>query len=231
MKSIHIVTGASRGIGRQIAIEMARQNKQVLAVARSTEKLQELELEFPDLIEIYTLDLLNSDALETFFEFIKSKKYNISTLINNAGLLIKGDFSTIRDEQWQQMFDIHVMAPVRLIRGVLSYFSEDAHIVNISSMAGFQGSTKFPGLAAYSTAKGALATATEAIAAELVQQGIHCNALCIGAVQTEMLEEAFPGFNAPVSDQQMGRYIAFFALNARSFYNGQVIPVNVQNPE
>ena len=230
MKELHIVTGASRGIGREIAKHLAEQGKAVVAIARSEEKLNELKELNTELITAYPLDLLDTKALADFFTFIDDQPARISTLINNAGLLRKSSFAESTDEDWQTMFDIHVMAPVRLVRGLLSNFNKPAHVVNVSSMAGFQGSSKFPGLAAYSTAKGGLATATEALAAELADRDIRCNALCIGAVKTEMLEKAFPGFEPPVTAEHMGGYIAHFALEAGALYNGQVLPVNLENP-
>jgi len=229
-KELHIVTGASQGIGREIAISLANSGKSVLAIARSEEKLYSLQDEQKDFVTAYPLDLLDKEALTGFFNFIDNHSYTVSTLINNAGLLRKGPFEESTDDDWQTMFDIHVMVPVRLVRGLLNNFNRPAHIVNVSSMAGFQGSSKFPGLAAYSTAKGALATATEALAAELADRDIRCNALCIGAVKTEMLKEAFPTFEPPVNAEQMGRYIAQFALEADALYNGQVLPVNIENP-
>ena len=231
MTTTHIVTGASRGIGRETAKHLAENDLQVLALARSEDKLNELRDEYPGNITAYPIDLLNTEELEGFFDHIKTNDLGVDTLINNAGLLRKDLLVDSSDEDWQLMFDIHVMAPVRLIRGLLNSFSNSAHVVNISSMAGYQGSSKFPGMGAYCTAKGAMATATEALATELTEYSVHCNALCIGAVQTEMLEDAFPGVQAPVSAEQMGRYVADFALNARGLYNGQVLPVNVGDPE
>ena len=70
--------------------------------------------------------------------------------------------------------------------------------MHISSMGGVQGSSKFPGLSLYSAAKGAVCVFTESLSTEWVQRGIAVNALALGAVQTEMLDEAFPGFQAPV---------------------------------
>jgi len=230
MSDIHIVTGASRGIGRETAKHLAGNDLQVWALARSEGKLNELRDEYPENITPYPIDLMKTDELEAFFDHIKSNSYKVDSLINNAGLLRKDTLADSSDKDWKLMFDIHVMAPVRLIRGLLNFFSDSAHVVNISSMAGYQGSSKFPGMAAYCTAKGALATATEALATELSDYSVHCNALCIGAVQTEMLEEAFPGMDAPVSAEEMGRYVADFTLNARGLYNGQVLPVNVGDP-
>jgi len=89
---------------------------------------------------------------------------------------------------------------------------------------------KFPGLAAYSSSKGALLTLTEMLAEEYKEQGISFNALALGAVQTEMLEEAFPGYKAPVSAVEMANYIYNFALTGNKFYNGKILQVSSSTP-
>jgi NAD(P)-dependent dehydrogenase (short-subunit alcohol dehydrogenase family) len=105
-----------------------------------------------------------------------------------------------------------------------------SHIVNISSMGGFQGSMKFAGLAAYSTSKAALCSFTELFAEEFKGSGIAMNCLCLGAVQTEMLEEAFPGYKAPLTPDQMATFIEEFSLSAHQYMNGKIIPVSLTNP-
>jgi NAD(P)-dependent dehydrogenase (short-subunit alcohol dehydrogenase family) len=97
-------------------------------------------------------------------------------------------------------------------------------------MGGIQGSLKFPGLAAYSSSKGAVITLSELLSEEYKEQGIAFNVLALGAVQTEMLEEAFPGYEAPISATEMASYIADFALTANKYYNGKVLQVSSTNP-
>jgi NAD(P)-dependent dehydrogenase (short-subunit alcohol dehydrogenase family) len=97
-------------------------------------------------------------------------------------------------------------------------------------MGGVQGSSKFAGLAAYSSSKGALITLTELLAEEFKETGPSFNALAFGAVQTEMLEEAFPGYIAPLSADQMGAYLLNFALTGHQFFNGKVLPVSSGTP-
>jgi 3-oxoacyl-[acyl-carrier protein] reductase len=103
-------------------------------------------------------------------------------------------------------------------------------VVNVSSMGGVQGSAKFPGLVAYSSSKGALITLTEVLAEEYKETGPSFNVLALGAVQTEMLEEAFPGYKAPISAKEMARYIMDFSLNGSKFYNGKVLEVSSSTP-
>jgi len=97
-------------------------------------------------------------------------------------------------------------------------------------MGGVQGSAKFPGLSAYSSSKGALVILTELLAEEFKETGPSFNVLALGAVQTEMLEEAFPGYEAPVSAAQMANYIIDFALTSHQFYNGKVLPISSSTP-
>ena len=97
-------------------------------------------------------------------------------------------------------------------------------------MGGIQGSMKFAGLAAYSSSKGALITLSELLAEEYKEQGIAFNVLALGAVQTEMLQEAFPGYQAPISAKNMADYIGNFALTGNKFYNGKVLQVSSSTP-
>ena len=97
-------------------------------------------------------------------------------------------------------------------------------------MGGFQGSEKYKGLSYYSASKAALACLSECMAAEFLESGISVNCLALGAVQTEMFEEAFPGLKAPVTAKEMAKFIADFALNGNKFFNGKVIPVAFSDP-
>jgi len=107
---------------------------------------------------------------------------------------------------------------------------KDAHVVNISTMGGVQGSVKFPGLSAYSSSKAAVITLTELLAEEYKEKGPSFNVLALGAVQTEMLEEAFPGLEVPLSAKDMAEYIANFSLTGHKFYNGKLLQVSNSTP-
>lgn len=97
-------------------------------------------------------------------------------------------------------------------------------------MGGFQGSAKFAGLSAYSSSKAALSGLTECLAEELKPNGISVNCLAIGAVQTEMLSKAFPGYKAPLSPAEMAGFIQYFALNGHRYFNGKILPVSITTP-
>ncbi|MEM1122345.1 MAG: SDR family oxidoreductase, partial [Bacteroidota bacterium] len=128
--------------------------------------------------------------------------------------------------------NINLFGAVQLVQALLPKLrqAKPAHIVNIGSMGGVQGSSKFPGLSAYSASKAALANLTECLAEELKDDNIRTNCLALGAIQTEMLAEAFPGYEALVTSASMADYLAWFALNGHHFHNGKVIPVAVSTP-
>ena len=125
---------------------------------------------------------------------------------------------------------MNVFGVVELTQICIPYLKKGSHVVTVSSMGGVQGSLKFPGLAAYSSAKGAVITLSELLAEEYKEQGIAFNVLALGAVQTEMLEEAFPGYQAPVEAHEMAEYIFNFAATSQKFYNGKVLSVSGSNP-
>jgi NAD(P)-dependent dehydrogenase (short-subunit alcohol dehydrogenase family) len=227
MKTV-VVTGASRGIGKEVCIKLAEQGHKVLAISRNTETLTKLQTtSYYNLIPI-ELDI--SHLSENGINKILQQTEKIDFLLNNAAVLINKPFAETSLQEWKHVFDVNLFSTVQLIQELLPYFSRPAHIVNISSMGGFQGSAKFKGLSAYSASKAALANLTECLAEELRYESIYCNALALGAVQTEMLQEAFPEYTAPVNPVIMAEFITNFLLNSYKVMNGKIIPVSVSTP-
>ena len=97
-------------------------------------------------------------------------------------------------------------------------------------MGGVQGSVKYSGMAYYSASKAALATLTECLAEEYKERGIFFNCLAFGAVQTEMLTEAFPGYKAPITATEAAHFVVDFALTGHRYFNGKILPVSVTTP-
>lgn len=231
-----IITGASRGIGFELAKKFASDtSNKVFAIARNKEKLEKLYEEIksgnPEAdIFIKDFDLNSGNIQRDLIPFILKEVSSVNILINNAGLLINKSFSELTDSDFDNTFSVNVKSTFRLTRDLLPYFSANTHIVNISSMGGVQGSAKFPGLSLYSSSKGALGILTECLAEELKERNIKVNALALGAVQTEMLEEAFPDYKAPLSAVEMADFIHDFALNGHKYFNGKILPVSSSTP-
>lgn len=231
-----IITGASSGVGFEAVLELCATGKhQIIALARSQDKLTRL-LEIalglnPDAV-LYPLvfDIVHDDYAG-LQDFIKARfDGRVDVLINNAGALINKPFMELEEMDFVEMLQSNYIGHVRMIQAVLPLMQAGSHIVNIGSMGGFQGSSKFNGLSAYSASKAALHTLTECLAQELAPQQIKVNCLALGSAQTEMLEQAFPGYESPVMAFEMGKYIADFAIGAHKFFNGKVLPVAVTTP-
>jgi len=231
-----IVTGASKGIGLDIVRILAASDKcKIIAIARSESALFRLRDEcnaaYPESIVIPIVFDLTVSAYRTELLPRIEKHFNrVDILINNAGKLINKPFETLSEYEFDNLMDVNVKSAFKLIRLCLPMMHKNAHIVNIGSMGGVQGSAKFPGLSIYSASKGALAIMTECLAEELKGRHISINCLALGAVQTEMFHAAFPGAKAPNTTEQMATYITEFALKGHNFYNGKILPVSVSTP-
>lgn len=234
-----IVSGASQGIGYQTVVELSKIcDAQFFVIARSQEKLLKLK----DVIEnsgnskvfILAADInidFENICNKIILQLGNSENKYIDLLINNAGLLINKSFTESNLNDWQDVFTTNLFAPAMIINRLIPYFNHSvrSHIVNIGSMGGIQGTEKFPGLSVYSASKGALNILTESLAVELQKYNISVNAINPGTVDTEMLNQAFPGVNASVSAQEMGKFIANFALNNAKLMNGRIIQVSLRN--
>lgn len=231
---IIVVTGASNGIGYELVKQFSANSKNtIFAVSRNFLKLEQLKKECStgNVIPI-ACDLSNPDSIMTLITEIKKHTSTINALVNNAGTLINKPFLEITSSDLEYTYNVNVFSVVKLIQGILPIMDqkEKSHIVNISSIGGFQGSSKFAGLSAYSSSKAALVCLTECLAEEFKDKNIAFNCLALGAVQTEMLEKAFPGYKAPISASEMALYISDFVLNAHKVMSGKIIPVSTSNP-
>ena len=221
-----IITGTSRGIGYELALQFANAGHQVLAISRKTPQAL---IENPN-ITCLSIDISNPDELLQVENFINQTWKKVDVLIHNAGSLLHKTFTQITSEEFQNIYKVNVFAVAELTKICIPFMEKGSHVVTISSMGGIQGSMKFAGLAAYSSSKGAVITLSELLAEEYKEKGIAFNVLALGAVNTEMLQEAFPGYQAPLSAKEMADYIFDFALTGNKYYNGKVLQVSSSTP-
>jgi NAD(P)-dependent dehydrogenase (short-subunit alcohol dehydrogenase family) len=225
MKRI-IITGTSRGIGYQLALQFAQEGHQVLAISRNTPQAL---IENPN-ITCLSIDLSSDIDLSKLTNFITSTWKKVDVIIHNAGALLNKPFENITHQEFENIYKVNVFGVASLTRVCIPYLQKGSHVITISSMGGIQGSMKFPGLAAYSSSKGAVITLSELLAEEYKEQGIAFNVLALGAVNTEMLQEAFPGYQAPLSSKEMANYIFDFALTGNKYFNGKILQVSSSTP-
>jgi len=229
-----IITGASAGIGFELVKTLLRDTSiyKVVGIGRRADRLHALSVYAQENGMADRFVPIVSDVMDVNLDAVRQLMTRVDILVNNAGFLCVAPFEELTDADFEEVYRTNVFAPARLIRQLLPLMGGDdpTHIVNIGSMGGFQGSSKFPGLSAYSSSKSALAGLTECLAEEFKERNITVNCLAIGAVQTEMLARAFPGFCAPVTAVEMAEYVSHFALNAHRYYNGKVLPVSCTTP-
>jgi 3-oxoacyl-[acyl-carrier protein] reductase len=226
-----VINGGTRGIGKEVLLFLARDvSNQILVTGRNDIALKSLSSGSEN-IHTFSLDLSDFDSqIGPFRDTLYSLFERIDILINMAGLVILKDFMTISNSEARLIMETNFFGPASVIRVIKPLMEAGSHIVNISSMGGFQGSVKYKGLSYYSASKAALANLTECLSNEFMESGISVNCLALGAVQTEMFKEAFPGLRAPVKTNEMAEFISEFALKAHKFINGKIIPVALNNP-
>jgi short-subunit dehydrogenase len=221
-----IITGTSRGIGYEMAMQFANAGHQVLAISRKTSQV----LMEHENITCLLIDISNENQLQQVHNFVLKTWKKVDILIHNAGSLLHKNFTEISSQEFQNIYKVNVFAVAELTKICIPFMEKGSHVVTISSMGGIQGSIKFAGLSAYSSSKGAVITLSELLAEEYKENGIAFNVLALGAVNTEMLQEAFPGYEAPLSAKEMADYIFNFSLTGNKYYNGKVLQVSSTTP-
>ena len=220
-----IITGTSSGIGFELVKIFAQKKNRVLALSRDNSKLRNLKLDGVDAID-FDINSPDESKLDTFINSVN----RIDVLINNAGYLVKKPFEETTLADFQNIYSTNVFSVAMLVQRTISYMHEGSNVINISSIGGVQGTIKFPGLSAYGSSKGALNILTEILAEEYKDKKVHFNSLALGSVQTKMLEEAFPGFKASTSAENMAKYIYNFATEGYKLMNGKVVSISSSTP-
>ncbi len=233
-----VITGASRGIGFQLAQHFARSGaKKIIGISRNYKQLCSLKEicheKYPQtefLAVAYDLQGIMQNEPQ-LAGLIKQNLSSVDILVNNAGLLNPKPFESASADDIMRIFNVNYYGPALLTKNLMPLLkAAHGHVVNITSMGGFQGSAKFKGLSHYSASKAALTVLTECLAEEYKSEGVSFNALALGSVQTEMLEEAFPGITAPLKPEEVAEFIVDFAINGKKYFNGKVLPVSISTP-
>jgi len=227
MKKHVIITGTSRGIGLELVKNFYSKGYTVHALSRNATPIKDLGLEH---CYSYSCDLSEEASIKNTLSSIKERTSSVDILINNAGKFLNQNFLETNLEDVKSVYNTNILGVFAITSMCMNVFEDLKHVVNISSMGGIQGSVKFPGLAAYSSSKAALICFTELLAEEFKDDPIAFNCLALGAVQTEMLEEAFPGFQAPVTAKEMADYITDFSIHGHKYYNGKTLQVSNSTP-
>lgn len=222
-----VVTGASRGIGLELVKLFADEGHNVLALSRNIKPIADLNLTN---INAISMDLSIAADINKVHSFLEHNWNQVDILINNAGRLLNKPFLETEMEEFEAIYKVNVFGVAAITKAILPRMPKDGHVVTISSMGGVQGSVKFPGLSAYSSSKAAVITMTELWAEEFKETGPSFNVLALGAVQTEMLEEAFPGYQAPTTALEMAKYLKEFSLTGSKLYNGKLLQVSSSTP-
>ncbi len=226
MKNI-IITGTSKGIGFELVQLFSNAGHNILALSRNSNPISNLHL---NNVTLFPFDLCRLEDYKKVKTFISSEWKQVDILINNAGILLNKTFAETSMQDFEDVYKTNVFGVAEITRTVIPFMKKDGHVVTISSIGGVQGSVKFPGLSAYSSSKGAVITLTELLAEEYKDFGPSFNVLALGAVQTEMLEKAFPDFKASTTALEMAQYIFDFALHGNKLYNGKMLQVSSTTP-
>ena len=241
---VAVVTGASSGIGRAVAVALAAEGAKVAAVGRDRANLESLVEEAGHAgghnIAMVVADVTDADAPATIVRETVARHGGIDVLINAAGIIGMGMTDATTDEQWDRMMAINLRAPFRLMREAFPMLKERRGcVVNVSSV---NGRRVFPNLAAYNTSKGALDHLTRCAAIDWAPHGVRVNAINPGVTVTNlhrrggMNEENYAAFlmrakethplGRPGQAQEMAAMILFLASDKAAFVTGETIAVD-----
>lgn len=226
-KRFAIVTGASEGIGKAIALRLLKDQIRVCLISRHQDKLDKVLQEVGDVAKnawILTADLTDPEQVKRMIDEVISRERVIDILINNLGKGLRRELVNTSDEEWDFLVRINLSSAFYVSRSVLPHMREagNGSIVNIASRAGRQGEGDF---AAYSALKHGLVGLTRALADSEAKFGIRVNAICPGAVATVKMKKNYPDvdYSNWSSPEDVADGVMFLLSPAAAVMNGQVI--------
>lgn len=236
---VAVVTGASRGIGRGIAVELARCGASIIINYKNSEEEAQKTLDIIKCLGGYAIkvkaDISNYSQAKLLIDTAVETFGKIDILVNNAGISSVGLFMDMREAEWNEMIDINFKGVLNCSHSALKYMvsQRSGNIINISSIWGNSGASCE---VVYSAAKGAVNLFTKSLAKEMAPSGIRVNAVAPGVIDTEMnswlsseekkqLEEEIPmGKFGGVQD--IGRAVVFLASKESQYITGQVLTID-----
>lgn len=186
-----VITGASSGIGAQMAEQLGRNGARVVLLGRSSQRLQQIKDKIGSQALALQLDVTNSEQVDAVMSHIQDRFSKIDVLINNAGFARFESFEQADLNQFETMMDVNYLGVVRCTKAVLPAMlsKKQGHIINIASLAGKVGSAKSTG---YSASKHAVLGLTNSLRQELAGSGIHISAVNPGPIDTPFFDQADP---------------------------------------
>lgn len=221
-----VVTGASRGIGRAIALRLAEAGAEIALWARSADALRSVAAEISArggrAID-FVVDVTSAAAVDGAARLVRERMRPVRTIVNNAGSVLRKATVDITDGEWRSVMATNVDGTFHVTRAFLpDLTASGGRIINIASIAGREGT---PLLASYCAAKHAVVGFTRALAEELRAAKVSVNAICPGSVDTAMLREGLPDARPDMSPDDIARTASFLACEAPDALTGSCIDV------
>lgn len=228
MKNI-LVTGATRGIGREITELLIEKNNFVYGVYKSDTKAAKLlQQKYPERVKMMQYDLSNSKEITKLIQELKLVK--LDGIVNNAGVIYFSNWEELNFKEWEETLAVNLTAPLKLVHGLRKNLNKLSSIVNISSVDAFCAAYDS---VAYAVSKAGLISLTKSLSAILGLQGIRVNAIAPGWVETEMTKETMPDESKELTPlgrdakpKEIAEVVNFLLSDQSSFVNGETITVD-----